>query len=225
MSDVRLLFDQNEPTQVRSFQISPTIQVQVVCALQKEPGALQSGIYLWPAALSLSTYLCTQHATSWNHIVEFGAGCGMIGLAACQVLSVAGRAGSVTFTDRDWASLNIIKKSLKRLHLPSDISTPLQQLTWSQSPDAPVSRFQVDLTVGSDLIYSTESAMSLLNTIKLTMPVSKPHWRFLLASSFRDAETTRIIDDQCQRLGLLRTVLEENYLDCLIEEFGVCTTE
>lgn len=117
-----------------------TIRIEL-SSIDDIPGALQSGHYLWPAASGLAQYLV--NAILGNHniaagvkesrlelllplldgkdplaVIELGAGCGLVGLAVLQALTVLGRragAGTTTtgqrmircvaFTDHDPGTL------------------------------------------------------------------------------------------------------------------------
>ena len=234
LGDMRLLFDFNEPTQIRDFSF-PGVTMQAVCAEQQQPGALQSGIYLWPAAEALCVYLCEHWSSETENVVEFGAGCGIVGLACYHLLK--NKQGVVAFTDRDWACLKLVEKSIKLLPFQdeeeeddgkesSKTKATCFPITWTTKEDESVPEEMKmavwDLAVGSDLVYSTESAKALFCMVSKFMPSSseKP-WKFLLASSFRDPETTQIIEDQCTLSKLKRKVLEESYHNnCLIEEYS-----
>jgi Lysine methyltransferase len=81
-----------------------TIQVALSIA-DDNPGAVQSGHYLWPAAKLLADYLVQQHSSSWGSrssnsssssslfhhysapcsILELGAGCALVSLTALQL--------------------------------------------------------------------------------------------------------------------------------------------
>jgi len=223
--EVRLLFDEYEPKVTKHFDFANgAVAIDVVCAEQTQPGALQSGIFLWPAASALSHYLCDELDLDWNHVVELGAGCGLSGLVAARLLQQRNRNGSVIFTDRDWTSLRMIRKSVVDSGgFGSAVAIKRKALLWTEQPPAPDVKFSkfdeaTDLVIGSDLVYSTESGRALLFTVSRMMPTSNT-WRFLLSSSFRDPETTRILDAACAECGLQRKLLREGYHGCWIEEY------
>ena len=220
--DVRLLFDQNEPKVLKTFDFSDTISIQVLSAEDKEPGALQSGIFLWPASYALCEFLCGEFDENWCSVVEFGAGCGLVGLTAAKLLQNRKIKGKVIFTDRDWVSLKIIKSSVKANKFLKDIITIEQKiLKWTLGkPEAQEEIvFQsADLALGSDLMYSTESALALISTVFRVMPKNRT-WRFILSSSFRHIETTNLVEKECEKIGMKRRVLHESYQNCLIEEY------
>ena len=232
LSDMRLLFDDYEPKVTRSFSFDHSVNVEVVCAEQNQPGALQSGVFLWPAASALGKFLVSRHpqGTNFKHVIELGAGCGLAGLVAARLLQMKlegndGECGSILFTDRDYTSLKMIRQSIKASGgFGCSIKVGCRPLLWKETSDKDDNYKQLvlvedfDLAIGSDLVYSTESANALIGTLNAVMPRSN-EWKFILSSSFRDPETTAIIDRKCKELDLIRTVLFDDFEKCLIEEY------
>eukprot|EP01036_Dinobryon_divergens_P045029 gene45029-60118_t len=67
--------------------------------IDSEPGHIQSGQYLWPAAQSLSQYLIDNWlALESDVIIELGAGCGLTGLVASKLSNNA----HIILTDYDY---------------------------------------------------------------------------------------------------------------------------
>ena len=56
-ADVRLLYDAYEPKETRQVHVSRDVSVRVTCARDGGPGALQSGVWLWPAATTLAEFV------------------------------------------------------------------------------------------------------------------------------------------------------------------------
>lgn len=225
---VRLLFDENEPTTLRRYEFPGNVSIVVRSAVEEKPGHLQSGIILWPGASALGHYLCEfENKASWRSVVELGAGCGLSGLVAARILQQQqDNESSVLFTDRDWVSLKVIKDSVQENHF-APVTVRRKVLLWTEDEDtneeleAKFPRLErCDLAIGSDLIYSTETAKALFCTVQRIMPDRNlVKWRFILSNSFREEETTQIIEKICTKLRLKRRVLKDSYHKCLIESY------
>ncbi|CAM9464339.1 unnamed protein product [Ectocarpus sp. 12 AP-2014] len=107
--DVGFMFDNALPKTRRSFQFGDiSVAVRLV---DDDPGAVQSGHYVWPAAPALSAYLVDRRLAlpCGGRCLELGAGCGLAGLVAAQLpLTTA-----VVFTDHDPGVLDMIRESIE----------------------------------------------------------------------------------------------------------------
>jgi hypothetical protein len=137
-ADMGFMFEGMEPTQTQTLEFSPTtgggesvVEIELN-AIDNDPGAVQSGHYLWPGASSMVQFLVdtmysSDISTSANvdsfsksreilsslsvgSILELGAGCGLVGLASLQLWgSSHNNQGSslkhVVFTDHDPGTL------------------------------------------------------------------------------------------------------------------------
>ena len=94
--------------------------------IKGEPGHVQSGQYLWPAAQA-SVEWCASHTADlglsnvspslqlpYISIIELGAGCGLTSLGVCQ-LCPPSRISSVVLTDRDYGSVQLLENNTKKL--------------------------------------------------------------------------------------------------------------
>jgi len=94
--------------------------------IQGDPGHVQSGQYLWPAAQYAVTYIAEhmQHFNLHNSpstdsdssavsIVELGAGCGLTALGVSQLLNR--RLVSCVLTDRDYGSILLLEQNASQL--------------------------------------------------------------------------------------------------------------
>jgi predicted nicotinamide N-methyase len=225
--EIRLLFDEYEPKEIKHIIIE-NISVKVVCAKDQHPGALQSGMWLWPGAATLCYYIlenCHPHQTSqWkSKIVELGAGAGLVSLFTAklyqeQLVSDTSKTIEFLITDRDFTSLKICRQSIKENHFHKNISIKTKRLEFNDfliGDGNNITRIQADLIIGSDLIYSSEVVKSLLATLKYGFDVP---CMFILASSFRDPVTTSIIEQECKLLGNIQRKAQE-YRGHLIEWF------
>ncbi|CAN0173881.1 unnamed protein product [Ectocarpus sp. 4 AP-2014] len=107
--DVGFMFDNALPKTRRSFRFGDiSVAVRVV---DDDPGAVQSGHYVWPAAPALSAYLVDRRLAlpSGGRCLELGAGCGLAGLVAAQLPLTK----AVVFTDHDPGVLDMIRESIE----------------------------------------------------------------------------------------------------------------
>jgi len=191
---LRCLFDAYEPKrQVNtSFTVKKTkrkVDLKILCAEDDHPGALQSGVFLWPAANALGGYIAAgdfddiiPSTETRISILELGAGAGLVGLTAAKVIDNS----KVILTDRDQVSLDLINENINLNGLERDCSTA--QLIWGDSKDSlrmcsNLSE-KIDLIIGSDLIYSVDVVSDLMTTVKILMAQNKAS-AFILCSSFR----------------------------------------
>lgn len=102
-ADVGFMFEGNQPTRLETFewqltqrgerttkgqqQRPRTISVQLR-VVDDEPGALQSGHYLWPASKILADHFVASHDSAYlapANVVELGAGCALLSCMALQL--------------------------------------------------------------------------------------------------------------------------------------------
>jgi len=113
-TDIGFMFDNAQSTKQTHLIFTPScpciletnsslsVQVELEC-IDDNPGAVQSGHYLWPASSSLSQYIVDIYSTlhevschfndsqiimparSIQSMVELGAGCGLVSIVALQV--------------------------------------------------------------------------------------------------------------------------------------------
>jgi predicted nicotinamide N-methyase len=219
---------------------SEPVQKSVYVALNvvdKEPGAVQSGHYLWPAAPALARHLMDEKS-SLSSIVELGAGCALASLVALQLFSNS--LSCVIVTDHDPGTLQRARdnrtSTLEELQEKcgtaavekiSSIPVLFEALSWGDKDGAKQlldllkstthMTKAFDWILGSDLIYCQEVVEPLLRTASLLLDKTM-YSKFLLAQSFPfDDKTEQEIDTTCDKLGLQRTML----LDTLDQEGGV----
>jgi predicted nicotinamide N-methyase len=99
-AELGFLFDSGLQRSRQTFTFGAhTVTLQFV---DDEPGAVQSGHYLWPAAPALAEYLVENWPSlATSTVLELGCGCGLAGLVAGQA-----DAGCVLFTDHDFGECN-----------------------------------------------------------------------------------------------------------------------
>lgn len=115
LASVGFMLDAAHAKQWCTHCILNKIEVEVQVIKDEDgPGALQTGQYIWPAASFLANYLVASWPTSsvvrYQHIVELGSGCGLVGLTCAQIPTVA----SVCMTDHDPGTLALIREGIAR---------------------------------------------------------------------------------------------------------------
>lgn len=190
--------------------------------IKGDPGHVQSGQYLWPAAQYAAKWLLLQ-GPSPRVVVELGAGCGLAGLATAQLESVK----TVVLTDYDYGSLELLAENAADvLAQPyaavGNKAIVVEQLKWGaaavpgQASALPVALVKAAtsgklLILGTDLIYSRDVVAPLLQTATALLKLAAEAGagaEFLLFGSFciqdYDEEVTKV----CSGLGLSKTELE-----------------
>jgi len=207
---MRCLFEMNLPETIVEKQFtcsnSNVIDIQIVCSDFIDPGALQSVKFIWPASNALAMYLCQMSITG-KKVLELGAGSGLVGLSIAK----QNPNSHVLFTDRDAFLLEMVCKSAKLSNI-SNIAC--SSLNWGESKQAQddfaslklEERENIDLIVGADLCYSTDSIHMLFFTVQKLLRASNA--TYIQCSSFRVEESTEIIVGLCRKYEIARKVLK-----------------
>lgn len=243
--DVGFMFEGSHPTTVHTFrQWTPKIQPICIRCIDQEPGAVQSGHYVWPAASYLVDF-CVANCEDWPiaSLIELGAGCALTSLALLQLWQRYLQC--VIVTDHDPGTLArardnyettlaaIVNSSLTEDELNSAIndiaSIPVcfEPLEWGNANTDIAGLLvvhtnellpQCDLVIGSDVIYSHDVVLPLFQSAASLL---KPDGgKFLLSQSFSyDDDTEAAIEDACRELGFKRTILQEEK-ELRIQEFS-----
>ncbi|CAK4079593.1 unnamed protein product [Aphanomyces euteiches] len=199
-----------------SGAVEPRVSV-LLSYVQDEPGFVQSGHYVWPAAPALCAYMEENFdQLPRGNIVELGAGCGLAGLVFAQL----DPSSTVIFTDHDPGVLKTIQHNVsKQAHRPQAVCHT-QSLRWGPqganeveqiaaiqtSDDATSATQKTDLIVGTDVIYAREIVGLLFWTVDRLLKTTTG--QFLMCSSFSyDEDTEREIDVACAQYGLVRTII------------------
>ncbi len=172
------------------------VEVKVIKDDGDGPGALQTGQRTWPAAPFLADYLVrkwpNRDARRKCHVLELGAGCGLVGLTLAQLPGVA----TVVMTDHDPGTLTLIKEGIARnMARITAGACECGMLTWGknmfqgtlylQRGGREVREEDELLVVGSDLIYAEDVVEPLFRTVMGTCGTTEASKAsFLLCGSF-----------------------------------------
>eukprot|EP00968_Pinguiococcus_pyrenoidosus_P018623 scaffold1954_cov268-Pinguiococcus_pyrenoidosus.AAC.60 len=106
----------------------------ILCIADDDPGALQSGQYVWPAAQALASYVVEQLESGKlpreGVCVELGAGCGLCGIAVACCPAAAFQ--QVVLTDHDPGTSATARRNieLQEDRLRAEVRT--EQLQWGE---------------------------------------------------------------------------------------------
>ena len=196
-------FDSHGETAERKVECGG-LRLRVVSLLDTESGALQSGHYVWPAALWMARWVARDWAAltggaSGVRVVELGCGCGVAGMAAALQPTCA----AVAFTDHDPGTLKLVERSLAatggRAANAAAVAATTHPLEWgAEAPLGGDGGF--GLVLGSDLVYDIGVVDPLFDTASALLA---PGARFALAFSFVvGADTEAAIAAAAARCGL-----------------------
>ncbi|EQC39198.1 hypothetical protein SDRG_03403 [Saprolegnia diclina VS20] len=188
---------------------APRVSV-MLSYVQDNPGFVQSGHYVWPAAPALCEYMVTNfESLPRGNVVELGAGCGLAGLVFAQ-LDPASR---IIFTDHDPGVLKTIEHNVTMQTHRAQATCHTQSLRWGPEGANEIEAIErvqsgqraTDLIVGTDVIYAREIVGLLFWTIDRLLASSG---LFLMCSSFcYDDETEAEIDFMCTQYKLTRRII------------------
>jgi hypothetical protein len=221
-----------------------TLDITLLC-IDENPGAVQSGHYVWPAATALARHLVNAW-TSNEHsdearqandilssragipkaIVELGAGCGLAGLTALHL-----GCSTVVFTDHDAGTLDLIRDNIELQDLDSAniknvFACPLAwgeefRSSWPSQVTAHLTDEAgggFDLLLASDVIYDSGVVEPLLWTVRHLLA---PNGKAMLCGSFRlEDGTDDQVDSICKSMGMVCVTLYDNLGDggCRLQE-------
>lgn len=217
------MFDAQHHKALQTYELENNIKVSIKM-ISDTPGHVQSGQYLWPAAISASNYLIEnwQNLRSVN-VLELGAGCGFTGIVARKLQQKDDISGSsrVIFTDYDPGALTLINENIELNGLSS---TETNYMRWGEAvPDEirAMHRYPMEgfnLIVGADLLYCLGVVQPLFTTVAAILAQDG---KFLLVTSFGlDNSIESEINDACRSRCLVRE--EKIALD---ENNGICRVE
>lgn len=225
-ADIGFMFEGSEASTLKHYQFQyDTNTVKVALhVVDEDPGAVQSGHYLWPGAPALAEYLLQRCSLQPTAVLELGAGCALASITALQVFPTV---QYLVATDHDPGTLERAERNhdatleylgnerfAERLLV---VPVRFESLSWGDECGAseilqdlqtyqPNQKF--DLVLGSDLIYDKDVVEPLFTTVSLLMAKGGT---FLLSQSFvYDDATEDNIDRLCSIHGLTRTLITDN---------------
>eukprot|EP00615_Pteridomonas_danica_P008387 CAMPEP_0114352912 /NCGR_PEP_ID=MMETSP0101-20121206/18287_1 /TAXON_ID=38822 ORGANISM="Pteridomonas danica, Strain PT" /NCGR_SAMPLE_ID=MMETSP0101 /ASSEMBLY_ACC=CAM_ASM_000211 /LENGTH=397 /DNA_ID=CAMNT_0001493521 /DNA_START=23 /DNA_END=1216 /DNA_ORIENTATION=+ len=239
---IGFMFDAEIGRSERSFTFplkntDQSLEVKMMC-IDDDPGAVQSGHYIWPAASALSNHILSSlsddevASLGSANVIELGAGCGLSGITMAHL-----GAKSVCFTDHDPRALDLIRDNLKLQQFDSHNSSNDQvcQLAWGEKyfkqwPNEVREVLNLndgyDYVLCSDVIYDHGVVEPLLWTIRtlLCPPTEsgdsnhhnnrapeKGHSRAFLCASFTlEAGTNDNLLAICEELNMRCDVVYDN---------------
>lgn len=152
-----------------------------------QPGHVQSGQYLWPAASFAGRHLI-QHWDSLKatSVIELGSGCGVAGLVVSKLPDV----NTVVFTDYDNGSLDLIRGNIELNRSSSDCAQNLSVhfLEWGKKISANVKAEHLypsngfRLIIGTDLLYCVDVVIPLFSSVNELL--DRNGGVFMLTTSF-----------------------------------------
>lgn len=216
-------------------------------------GAL--GAVLWPASHALIRFLSSADGRALvqgANVVELGAGCGVVGMAASvlgasQVVmtDVATPKARVTYDvegapseeEEEWTSgatqLDVLRLNAK-LNADRLGDIRVEALRWGNLGDVAAclkdfSDGRTDLVLGSDVTYSTQSHQSLFSTARALLTASGAHpgpkGRLILSHHVRARFSYDNMIESAERAGFLWRVVFEIEESASGNAFGVGISE
>lgn len=174
------------------FQIHEKEVVFSLRIIGEDPGHVQSGQYLWPAAQHLSKYFIDHWSEFQSELViELGSGAGLCGLV---VSKLGDRTHKVVLTDHDPGCLEILQENITINNCEQNCQK--EYLQWGNS----LIQFKDFLSssslllIGSDLLYCSSVVQPVFETVSKSIG---DNGRFVLASSFDIGEVTHLFTFSC----------------------------
>ena len=120
------------------------------------------GGQLWPAGMTLAKYLL-QHRTSWQdkHIIEVGAGGGLVGLA---LAAESPTNEQILITDQQ-PMLSLMEKNIQLNKLSSHVSARVYDWGSKPVPSFPTATRHADIVLAADCVYFEPAFPLLLETL------------------------------------------------------------
>lgn len=243
--EVGYLFESNQPVRLEQFQWAHSSVAICLHVADEEPGNIQSGQYLWPAANLLAEYIVrNQESLAVESVVELGCGCGLASLTSLQVWKETIQ--YLVMTDHDPNVLararDNLETTIQRLIENADtddelntlinsvasIPVDFESLEWGdvETGDSILRNGLLDhtergtahLVLGSDVVYCVQAVGPLLRSASQLMDPVKG--RFWLAQSMPyNTEIEAALNNISGVLGLKRRTLLQDGNNRILEFF------
>lgn len=134
--------------------------------IQQDPNQSETGVSVWDGAILMVRFL-EQHASYVNdqHVVELGAGCGLVGIAAAAL-----GAKNVRMTDLDYCMPLLRQNIGSNRHLwPSETNVDACPCDWFLPPPERIvgpHSPPVDLLIAADCVWLEELVEPFLSTLE-----------------------------------------------------------
>jgi len=178
-----------------------------------------TGQILWPGTEILCAFLVSPYGQSLirgRSCVELGSGAGVVGLLAAQF------ACRVIFTDHNEIVLDLLRKNIGHTQAASAATSPMtsfgpsvsncqmsaEKLDWGSSISASWLD-NVEVILGSDIVYSASSVIALLTTV--TSIFNAPSFRHPEASSLLSSSSIFILS-YVSRWSVVDAALHDGFL-------------
>jgi predicted nicotinamide N-methyase len=196
---IGFMFDAQHSKITEKIQIgSHSILVKII---GDDPGHVQSGQYLWPAAKYLGEYLVENWTNEHRSVVvELGSGAGLSGIAAALM---GGASSRIFLTDYDPGCIEILEDNIVLNNCGSYAEAV--SMEWGRALPESIRRAlesvgQDNLLIASDVIYSASVVAPLFQSV---LAILRFGGTFLLASSFDYGEVCTPTNTRLARLILL----------------------
>jgi len=168
-------------------------------------GHLQSGQYLWPAAMFGSNHIINNWTNLCsNIIIELGSGCGLCGLVTSKMTGIE----YVLMTDYDPGAIEIIRSNVNMNKQDKDINYHVEMLEWGSGIPSgivkalslvePTGALHSMLVLGTDLLYSVDIVAPLIKTVNgFLLLARESKGLFVLVSSFDIGENIQTQFNHC----------------------------
>ncbi len=167
LDSIGFMFDAQHRKVVKTIEFCGGITITFKL-IGDQPGHVQSGQYLWPAATAAGYHLIEHwEILKSENVIELGSGCGVTGLVSSKLSETK----SVIFTDYDPGSLELIKENISLNENDRTAVCSEHLLEWGQPvPESVKQQHQYPqqgfkLILGSDLLYCMGVVEPLFRTV------------------------------------------------------------
>lgn len=181
-----------------------------------------TGQILWPAAKILSLYLTQCGICRSASVLELGAGSGLAGLVAANLLDDPSK---VMLTDNNELVLDLLRRNVDANFCHRTETPRCEHLSWGvEEVDAFIGRHGTyDVILGADVVFWPSAVPLLIQTVHRLL-TKQPTAKFFLSYINRSRYTTKLLQTVADKSGLqlerieledeaFREILRANKLD------------